>query len=223
MWWWWLGEEARRRWLYWIGRDAGYGRAPSDMVDQLEWLLMHRLEDLQGMVLLFLLVSAAGVIEGNARRQAIVLSGFGLRRLQAGRVLVLGWLGLVALCVVAPVALPYEGVALALSGVLLLGMYTVGRGSAAGSLGGIMGRLVMIGMLLGLIASHPVGGEGRPVRGLDQRRLARTSWRRRAWTTWAGRCGAAWRRDTRSTRRRRRCSTTFRSRRRAAHSPSAPV
>ena len=128
VWWWWLGEEARRRWLYWIGRDAGYGRAPSDMLEQLEWLLMHRLEDLQGMFLLFVLVSAAGVIEGNARRQAVTLSGFGLRRLRAGRVLVLGWLGLVALSVAAPVALPYEGVALVLSGVLLLAMYTVGRG-----------------------------------------------------------------------------------------------
>ena len=127
-WWWWLGEEARRRWLYWIGRDAGYGRAPSDMLAQLEWLLMHRLEDLQGMFLLFALVSAAGVIEGNARRQTVVLSGFGLRRLRAGRVLVLVWLGLTALCVAAPVALPYGWVALVLSAMLLLAMYTVGRG-----------------------------------------------------------------------------------------------
>ena len=127
-WWWWLGEETRMSWLRWIGRDAGYGRMPSDMLAQLEWLLMHRLEDLQGMLLLFVLVSAAGVIEGNARRQAVVLSGFGLRRLRAGRVLVLVWLGLTALCVAAPVALPYGWVALGLSGMLLLAMYTVGRG-----------------------------------------------------------------------------------------------
>ena len=88
----------------------------------------ERIEDLQGMFCLFVLISVAGVVEGNARRQATVLSGFGLRRLRAGRVLVLVWLGLTALCLVAPVALPYQGVAVTLAGVLLLGMYTVGRG-----------------------------------------------------------------------------------------------
>ena len=41
VWWWWLGEEARRRWLYIIGREGGYGRAPSDMLEQLEWLLLN--------------------------------------------------------------------------------------------------------------------------------------------------------------------------------------
>ena len=127
-WWWRLGEETRGSWLHRIGRDAGYGRVPADMVEQLEWLLMHRLEDLQGMFLPFVLVSTAGVIEGNAKRQAVALSGFGLRRLQAGRVLMLGWLGLVALCVAAPVPLPYVGVWLGLSAVLFLAMYTVGRG-----------------------------------------------------------------------------------------------
>ena len=128
VWWWWLGDETRRWWLHWIGREGGYGRAPSDMLEQLEWLLMNRLEDLQGMFLLFVLMSVAGVLEGNARRQAAVLGGFGLRGLRAGRVLMLVWLCLAALCVVAPVALPYREVALALAGVLLLAMYTVGRG-----------------------------------------------------------------------------------------------
>lgn len=127
-WWWRLGDEGRRGWLHGIDRESGYGRVPTDMLEQVEWLLMHRLEDLQGMFLLFVLVSAAGVIEGNARRQAVVLSGFGLRRLRAGRVLVLCWLGLTALCVAAPVALPYGWVALVLSAMLLLAMYTVGRG-----------------------------------------------------------------------------------------------
>ena len=128
VWWWWLGEETRRRWLYWIGRESGYGRAPSDMLEQLEWLLMNRIEDLQGMFLLFVLMSVAGVLEGNARRQAAILGGFGLRRLRAGRVLMLVWLCLTALCLVAPVALPYRGVALGLAVLLLLAMYTVGRG-----------------------------------------------------------------------------------------------
>ena len=127
-WWWQLGEEGRRGLLGWIGREGGYGQAPADMPGQLEWLLVHRLEDLQGMFLLLGLVSVAGMLEGNARRQAEVLGGFGLRRLRAGRALVLVWLGLTALCLVAPVALPYREVALGLASVLLLAMYTVGRG-----------------------------------------------------------------------------------------------
>ena len=127
-WWWWLGEEGRRGLLRWIGREGGYGPAPSDILEQVEWLLTNRMEDLQGMFLLFVLMSAAGVLEGNARRQTEILAGFGLRRLRAGRLLVLVWLCLTALCLVAPVALPYREVALGLAGVLLLAMYTVGRG-----------------------------------------------------------------------------------------------
>ena len=127
-WWWLLGEEGRRQWLYWIGREGGYGQAPVDTLEQLEWLLTHRMEDLQGMFLLFALMSAAGALEGNARRQAEILGGFGLRRLRAGRALMLAWLCLTALCLVAPVALPYTEVALGLAGVLLLAMYTLGRG-----------------------------------------------------------------------------------------------
>ena len=127
-WWWWLGEEGRRGLLRWIGREGGYGPAPADILEQVEWLLTNRMEDLQGMFLLFVLMSAAGVLEGNARRQTEVLAGFGLRRLRAGRVLMLVWLCLTALCLVAPVALPYREVALGLAGVLLLAMYTIGRG-----------------------------------------------------------------------------------------------
>lgn len=127
-WWWALGDEGRRGWLYWIGHEGGYGRVPVDIVEQVEWLLMNRMEDLLGMSFLFLLMVVAGAVEGNARRQAIVLGGFGLRRLVAGRVLVLVWLGLVALSLVAPVALPFREVALGLAGLLLLAMYTVGRG-----------------------------------------------------------------------------------------------
>ena len=91
-WWWWLGEEGRRGLLRWIGREGGYGQAPSDILEQVEWLLTNRMEDLQGMFLLFVLMSAAGALEGNARRQTEILAGFGLRRLRAGRLLVLVWL-----------------------------------------------------------------------------------------------------------------------------------
>ena len=127
-WWWQLGEEGRRGLLGWIGRESGYGQAPADMPGQVEWLLMNRMEDLLGMSFLFLLTMAAGLVEGNAQRQAEVLGGFGLRRLRAGRALVLVWLCLTALFLAAPVALPYREVALGLAGLLLLAMYTVGRG-----------------------------------------------------------------------------------------------
>lgn len=127
-WWWLLGEEGRRQWLHGIGREGGYGQVPADMLKQVEWLLTNRMEDLQGMFLLFALMSAAGALEGNARRRAEILGGFGLRRLRAGRALMLVWLCLTALCLVAPVALPYREVALGLAGVLLLAMYTLGRG-----------------------------------------------------------------------------------------------
>ena len=126
--WWWLGDAVRGRWLRRIGREAGYGRAPSDAVEQLAWLLTNRLEDLQGLFVLFLVVSAAGLMEGNARRRAVALSGFGLRRLRAGRALLLVWLGMVGSSVAAPVALPYGWVAGGLGAMLLVVMYTVGRG-----------------------------------------------------------------------------------------------
>ena len=127
-WWWWLGDDVRTQWLRWVGRDAGYGRVPSGAAEQLLWLLTNRLEDLQGLFVLFIVVSAAGLIEGNARRQAVALSGFGLRRLRAGRVLLVVWLGLVGICVIAPVALPYSWVACGLGSMLLLVTYTMGRG-----------------------------------------------------------------------------------------------
>ena len=127
-WWWQLGEDGRRGWLDGIGREGGYGRPPTDMLEQVEWLLSNRMEELQGMVLLFALVSVAGAVEGNAQRQAAVLGGFGLRRLWAGGALVLVWLGLAALFLAAPVALPYREAALGLAALLLLAMYTVGRG-----------------------------------------------------------------------------------------------
>ena len=127
-WWWQLGEEGRRGLLGWVGREGGYGEAPADMLEQVEWLLMHRMEDLLGMSFLFLLTMAAGLVEGNARRQAEVLGGFGLRRLRAARALVLVWLCLAGLTLAAPVALPFREVALGLAGLLLVAMYMVGRG-----------------------------------------------------------------------------------------------
>jgi len=127
-WWWQLGARARMEWLTGIGRRSGYGPVPKDMVEQIEWLAMHRLNDLYGMILLFMLTGAAGILEGNARRQSEALSGFGLRRLQYGRFLLLVWLLLVFLSLAAPVALPYGAVGTALSLSLFAATYNMGRG-----------------------------------------------------------------------------------------------
>ena len=127
-WWWQLGERARTEWLSGIGRASGYGPLPADMVEQIEWLVTHRMNDLHGMLPLFVLAAAGGVLEGNASRQRQALSGFGHLRLGAGRALLLLWLGLVVASIAAPVALPYGVV----GGVLALGifaaMYTIGGG-----------------------------------------------------------------------------------------------
>jgi len=127
-WWWQLGHRGRMEWLTGIGRASGYPPVPKDMVDQIEWLVMNRMNDLEGMFLLFILAASAGVLEGNARRLTARLSGFGLRRLQIGRALLLLWLGLVVLSVAAPVALPYGLVGTVLALGLFGAMYNIGRG-----------------------------------------------------------------------------------------------
>jgi len=127
-WWWQLGHRARMDWLTSIGRASGYPPVPKDMVEQIEWLVENRMNDLYGMFVLFALAAAAGILEGNAKRQSERLSGFGLRRLQIGRALVLVWLGLVVLSITAPVALPYGVVGTVLAFSLFGAMYNIGRG-----------------------------------------------------------------------------------------------
>ena len=127
-WWWQLGGEARSEWMSRIGSGSGYGPAPRDMVEQIEWLLANRLQDLQEMFPLFVMAATAGILEGNVRRQALALSGFGLRRFQFGRALLLVWLGLAALAVAAPAPLRYGTVATVLAVTLFGAMYNIGRG-----------------------------------------------------------------------------------------------
>ena len=127
-WWWQLGHRARMEWLSGIGRASGYGPVPEDMVAQVEWLIMHRVNDLYGMFLLFVLAGAAGILEGNARRQTEALSGFGLRRLRFGRGLLVAWLGLVVLSIGSPVALPAGAVGSLLALSLFGATYNIGRG-----------------------------------------------------------------------------------------------
>ena len=116
--WWQLGDAGRLQWLNAVSRASGYGPVPAGMLPQLEWLVMNRLDDLQGMAALLALAALAGLIEGNARREAVVLSGFGLRRLQAGRALGLAWLACLVLCLAAPLPLPYVAVAVLLTALL---------------------------------------------------------------------------------------------------------
>ena len=127
-WWWQLGERARMELLRGIARASGYGPVPDDMVAQIEWLLMHRMNDFHGMVLLLLLTATAGMLEGSARRASEVLSGFGLRRLKVGRGMLLAWLLMVVLSIAAPVALPYGVVGVALALLLFGAMYNIARG-----------------------------------------------------------------------------------------------
>ena len=128
-WWWWkLGDDGRMALLWPIGHRGGYGSVPRDLVEQVAWLALHRLRDLEGMAMAFLLAGMAGLVEGNAQRRSIVLSGFGLRLLRAGRVLLLVWLVAVAVFAVAPVSLPYREVGGFLALLLLCGTFTLARG-----------------------------------------------------------------------------------------------
>ena len=86
-WWWRLGDAGRLEWLSVLGHADGYGPVPLDLLPQLEWLVMSRLGELEGMVMQFLLAGCVGIMEGNARRQSVTLSGFGLRLLKTGQVL----------------------------------------------------------------------------------------------------------------------------------------
>ena len=127
-WWWQLGDAGRLAWLRAIGDTGGHGPAPSGLAPQLEWLLAVRAKDLQGMMMLFVLSGLAGFIEGNARRQAAALSGFGLRSLKAGRGLILAWLGLVLAAVFAPLPLPYVWTAVFLAALLGAACYLLASG-----------------------------------------------------------------------------------------------
>ena len=126
--WWSLGENGRLEWLWAVRRGGGYGPVPADMLAQLEWLVMNRLGDLEGMVMLFLLAAAAGSVEGKARREAVVLSGFGLRLLEVGRALGLVWMACLVAVLLAPVPLPYVQVASALTVLLGVATFTLARG-----------------------------------------------------------------------------------------------
>ena len=126
--WWQLGEVGRRAWLDAVRRGEGYGQVPADILAQLEWLAMNRLHGVEGMAALLMLAALAGVIEGNARREAVELSGFALRPLKAGRVLGLVWTGCLVLYFFTPVALPYTGAAVVLTALLGAAAYMLARG-----------------------------------------------------------------------------------------------
>ena len=126
--WWKLGDAGRRAWLSAIRHTEGYGPVPADMLPQLEWLAMNRLHGMEGMAALLMLAALAGVIEGNARREAEALSGFGLRPLKTGRVLGLAWTGCLVLYFIGPLPLPYVGVSVLLSALLGAAAYKLARG-----------------------------------------------------------------------------------------------
>ena len=127
-WWWRLGDTGRLEWLSAIGYANGYGPVPLEILAQLEWLVMSRLADMEGMAMLFLLAGSMGIMEGNVRRQSVTLSGFGLRLLKTGRVLALVWLACLVVSIIAPVPLAYEQVAGALTILLGIAAFMLARG-----------------------------------------------------------------------------------------------
>ena len=126
--WWSLGDAGRLEWLRPVAEGSGYEPPPLGMAEQFEWLMTNRARDLEGMFMVLLVAATAGFIEGSAKRQAALLSGFGLRRLKTGRALLLLWLGGLLACVLAPLALPYLGVAAGLVGLLFVAAFTLARG-----------------------------------------------------------------------------------------------
>ena len=126
--WWQLGDIGRRAWLDNIRRTEGYGPVPADIVAQLEWLAMNRMAGVEGMVVLLALAALAGLIEGNCRRETIVLSGFGLRTLKTGRVLGLVWTGCLVIYFIAPLPLPYVWASVLLTVLLGAATYMLARG-----------------------------------------------------------------------------------------------
>ena len=127
-WWWSIGDVARMEWLVRIQKGSGYDPPPREMLAQVEWLAMNRMNDLENMFWLLVLAATAGITQGNARRQAQVLSGFGLRRQHIGRAFLLVFLGLVVLSIAAPVPLPYAVIGAVLPLTLFGAMYNIGRG-----------------------------------------------------------------------------------------------
>ena len=126
--WWRLGDAGRQAWLDAIRHAEGYGPVPLDMLAQLEWLATNRLHGMKGMAALLMLAALAGLIEGNARRETVLLSGFGLRPLKTGRVLGLVWTGCLVIYFIAPVPLPYVGVSVLLVALLGAAAYKLARG-----------------------------------------------------------------------------------------------
>ena len=126
--WWQMGDAGRRTWLDAVRRAEGYGPVPAGLPAQIEWLATNRLAAASGMAALLLLAAAAGLVEGNARRRATVLSGFGLRPLRTGRALGLAWIGCLVLWLAVPLPLPYVGAAGVLACLLGAAAYKLGRG-----------------------------------------------------------------------------------------------
>ena len=126
--WWSLGDAGRLAWLRPVAEGSGYEPPPLGMMEQIEWLMTHRARDLEGMFMVLIVAAAAGFIEGSAKRQAAILSGFGLKRLKTGRALLVLWLLSLLGCAVAPLAIPYTGMTATLAALLFVAAFTLALG-----------------------------------------------------------------------------------------------
>jgi hypothetical protein len=117
---WWaavLPEAERSRRLVALAEAEGAHVAPPlALLEQLPWLVEHRLPRLQGMVVLLALGLLVGVGEGAAWRAQDLRAGWRLKLWTIGVVGLGGLWGLLGAYLVAPWPLPQLGVALGLAG-----------------------------------------------------------------------------------------------------------
>ena len=106
----------------------GYGPPPLALKEQFEWLLEHRMKELEGAVRLLVLGACCGLVEGHAHRESSLFSGFGLRQVVLGRALLAAWIVGVLAAVLTPVMWSYEWVAAALAGLLGVSLHILARG-----------------------------------------------------------------------------------------------
>jgi hypothetical protein len=101
---------------------------PEGLVEQVTWLWMHRLAQLQGSAALLALALSMGIVEGTLRRRRAVLGGFLLTTWTCGVVTLALVPGAVLGALVGPVPLAPWWVPCGLSGLVGVGAWAVACG-----------------------------------------------------------------------------------------------
>ena len=138
LWWYSLPDDSRREYLVYTRAVDGI-EAPvplalrgdqrwATMGKEAMWLIEHRARRLEGMMLFFLQVFVAVLVEGMVRRRRVPMSGFGLGMFTAGRIIGVCWVFLVAFYMVTPYPVPLFATVAVLGGLLGLAGYVLSRG-----------------------------------------------------------------------------------------------